>query len=86
MMSEKTSGQGAVERGKGLFSDPALGGSTNEKSCNSCHPGGKGLEHSGQNSAEMVNKCIKGPLAGKALEKDSQEMEDILAYMQSLKK
>ena len=86
MVSEKASGQGSVERGKMLFSDPALGGSTNEKSCNSCHPGGKGLEHSGQNSAAMVNKCIEGPLAGKALEEDFQEMGDILSYMQSLKK
>ena len=69
-----------------LFGDPTLGGSANEKNCNTCHPGGKGLENAGQGSAGMVNKCIEGPLEGKALEEGSQEMADLLAYMQSLKK
>ena len=74
-----------MERGKMLFGDPTLGGSTNQKSCNTCHPGGKGLESLGQDSAGMVNKCIEGPLEGKALEKYSEDMKDLLAYMQSLK-
>ncbi|MCE1273941.1 MAG: cytochrome-c peroxidase, partial [Chlorobiales bacterium] len=34
----------SVEEGMRLFSDPALGGLNNQKSCNSCHPSGKGLE------------------------------------------
>ena len=69
-----------------LFNDALLGGSTNEKSCNSCHPGGQGLEKSGENIAEMVNKCIEGPLAGKALDTESQEMKDLISYIRSLEK
>jgi len=69
-----------------LFNDPALGGSTNDKSCGSCHPDGKGLEKASGNIAEAVNRCIKNPLAGKGLDMDSQEMKDIVAYIKSLKK
>ncbi len=32
-----------VAKGKALFNDPKLGGATSGKSCNSCHPDGKGL-------------------------------------------
>jgi hypothetical protein len=79
------SGQSSIERGKILFNDPKLGGSTNDKSCNSCHPGGKGLEKADV-TPDTVNLCIKKPLAGKPLDNDSQEMKDIIAYIQSLKK
>lgn len=74
-----------MERGKILFNDPALGGSKNDKSCNSCHPNGKGLEK-GEITADSVNLCIERPLAGKSLDVDSQEMKDILTYIRSLKK
>ena len=69
-----------------LFNDASLGGSTNEKSCNSCHPGGQGLEKSGDNVAKMVNQCIKGPLLGKSIDTESQEMKDLISYIISLKK
>ena len=69
-----------------LFTDASLGGSTNEKSCNSCHPGGQGLEKSVDNVAKMVNQCIEGPLAGKAIDTESQEMKDLISYIRSLKK
>ena len=69
-----------------LFNDSSLGGSTNEKSCNACHPGGQGLEKSGDNLGKMINQCIEGPLAGKAIDKDSQEMKDLISYIRSLKK
>src|SRR5574341_671334 len=36
------------ERGKTLFNDPKLGNGTAGKSCNTCHPGGKGLEGVGR--------------------------------------
>ena len=85
------------ERGKVLFNDPKLGGGTSGKSCNSCHPGGKGLEGvakkkewatpGGSHKAleEAVNICITMALKGKDLKKDSKEMKDIVAYLKSLK-
>jgi cytochrome c len=34
--------------------------------------------------AEVVNFCITNPLGGQALAEDSQEMKDLLAYLESL--
>ena len=81
------SGEASVEQGKQLFNDPALGGSTNEKSCGSCHPNGRGLEESGlkTNLAQMINTCIEKPLGGQAIEEDSVEMESLVQYIKSLK-
>lgn len=87
---------GNVEKGKALFNDPKLG--TNNSTCNTCHPDGKGLEKAGakgkkewktpggvQNSLEdAINMCITMALKGKALDKNSQEMNDLVAYIQSL--
>jgi len=47
----------AYERGKVLFNDPATGGSKNEISCNSCHPGGG----STGGEAEIKKKMGHGP-------------------------
>lgn len=77
---------GDVKRGEMLFNDPTLGGSTNDKSCGSCHPGGKGLENASGDIADTVNRCIKNALAGEGLDVYSQEMKDISAYIKSLKK
>lgn len=77
---------GNAERGKTLFEDPALGGSANDKSCNTCHPEGKGLENTGGDIAATVNTCIEKALEGKPLAVDSQEMQDLVAYLDSLKK
>jgi cytochrome c len=89
---------GSVEEGKKLFNDPALGGSTNNMSCNTCHPGGMKLESAGTKKyttfmgkdsttlEEVVNICITSPLKGKALAKDSKEMQDLVAYIKSLGK
>jgi len=63
-----------------------LGGSKNDKSCNTCHPGGKGLEKAGANTESMVQKCIEKALEGNPLAADSQELKDIVAYIKSLKK
>jgi cytochrome c len=88
---------GDAERGKALFNDPKLGGSQTATSCNTCHPNGKGLEGIADkkewtlpagtmNSLEAtVNQCIKGALKGEPLPPDSQEMQDIIAYMRTLK-
>jgi cytochrome c peroxidase len=73
--------------GEKLFNDPALGAADNEKSCNSCHPGGKGLVDAGSNPklAANINRCITGPLDGQALKDNSIEMQSIKMYIQSLK-
>ncbi|MBI4688486.1 MAG: hypothetical protein HY756_12060 [Nitrospirae bacterium] len=85
------------ERGKTLFNDPKLSGGTSGKSCNTCHPGGKGLEAAGDKKEwktpagkhstmeEAVNTCVTMALKGKALDANSQEMKDIIAYIKSLK-
>jgi len=85
------------ERGKTLFNDPKLGNGTAGKSCNSCHPGGKGLEGVGEKmewknpggtfkSLEAaVNVCIEMALKGKALDVKSDQMKDMISYLKSLK-
>ena len=75
-----------VEQGKMLFNDPTLGESMNDKSCSSCHAGGKGLGNVSGNVAETINKCIENALDGKGLDMDSQEMKNIVAYVKSFKK
>jgi cytochrome c len=88
---------GNVEKGKSLFNDPNFGNGTAGKSCNSCHPEGRGLEKSGektefnimgkkQNSLEeAVNFCIENALKGTPIDPEGQDMKDIVAYIKSLK-
>jgi cytochrome c peroxidase len=73
--------------GEKLFNDSALGGTDNAKSCNSCHPGGKGLVDAGSNPklAVIINQCITGPLGGQAIKDNSIEMQSIKLYLKSLK-
>jgi hypothetical protein len=86
MVKEKASAGGNVERGKQLFADTKLGGSKNDKSCNTCHPDGKGLEKAGANLESMIQACIQKALEGKPPAADSQEMKDLVAYIKALKK
>ena len=77
--------QGAsIEKGKALFNDPQLG--TNGKTCNSCHPNGKGLEKSGSKPdlVDTINGCITIPLKGKALDPKLADMESLVLYIKSL--
>ncbi len=86
-----------VEKGKALFNDPKLGGGTAGKSCNSCHPAGKGLENAGDKKefnimgkkqkglVEAVNFCIEMALKGKAIDPKGTDMANIVAYIKSLK-
>ena len=88
---------GDVGRGKVLFNDPKLGGGTSGLSCNSCHSGGKGLEGvslktewftpagAGRTLEDTVNICISAALKGKPLDVKSQQMQDVVAYLKSLK-
>jgi cytochrome c5 len=85
------------DRGKTLFNDPKLGGGTSGKSCNTCHPDGKGLfgvaekkewKNPGgmfKSLAETVNTCIVMALNGKALDVNSDQMKDLISYLRSLK-
>lgn len=79
-------GGASVEKGKELFNDPGLGGSTNDSSCNSCHPDGRGLKNAGdkQNLGSMINACIQRPLKGESLAEGSIELESLKLYIQSL--
>lgn len=85
------------DRGKALFNDTKLGGGTGERSCNTCHPDGKGLLGVGAKKMwktpggefkkleEAVNICITMALKGKALDIKSAQMKDIVSYLKSLK-
>jgi cytochrome c5 len=87
----------AEERGKTLFNDVKLGGGTEGRSCNTCHPDGKGLLGVGDKKdwktpggdfktlEEAVNICIAMALKGKALDVKSDQMKDIVSYLKTLK-
>ncbi len=74
----------SVEKGKALFNDPRLG--TTGKSCNDCHPNGKGAEKAAakKDIEQIVNGCITHSIKGKALAVDSVEMRSLVMYIKSL--
>jgi cytochrome c len=83
------------ERGKALFNDPGFAGGS--KACNSCHLDGRGLEKAADKKEfnimgktqkslqEAVNFCIVNANKGQAIDVDSDQMKDIVAYIKSLK-
>jgi cytochrome c len=77
---------GDVAKGKAMFNDTYLARGTTGKSCNSCHPNGKGLEKAaGMKDLEAtVNRCIAGALKGNPLDATSADMADMVAYIKSL--
>jgi cytochrome c peroxidase len=79
-------GKISAEFGKKLFNSPGLGGSTNGKSCNSCHPGGAKLENAGANKqlTKAINRCITGQMAGKKIDGRNAEMKSLKMYIQQL--
>jgi len=89
---------GDAIKGKVLFNDTNFAGATSGKSCNSCHPDGRGLENAGgkkefrimgkaqKSLEEAVNICIEQAIGGKAIDQASDEMQDIVAYIRLLKK
>jgi hypothetical protein len=76
---------GDTGKGKILFSDTKLGGATAGSSCNSCHPGGKGLEKAAarKDLPNVINACIETALKGKPLSPKSSEMTDLVSYIKS---
>jgi len=89
---------GDVKRGKALFIDPKLSGSSFGVSCNTCHPKGKGLGKSGASEKkkskscaseqksleEKINTCILMANKGQPIDLKSQEMKDLIAYIESV--
>lgn len=90
--------EGDAEKGKALFNDTNFAGATSGNSCNTCHPDGRGLQNAGdkkefrimggtQKSLEdAVNICIEQAIQGTAIDPKSEQMQDIVAYIRSLKK
>ena len=88
---------GDAEKGKALFNDPRLAEGTSGKSCNSCHPDGKGLLNAPgkkrfkimgkkiKSLEDAVNFWIKKGLRGKEMDLKSEEMSNLIAYIKSLK-
>ena len=76
----------SISKGKELFTSKQLG--TNGKSCNLCHPDGKGMEKAAVNDegelGGIINQCIKNALKGKVLDPTSVEMKSIVMYIKSL--
>ena len=87
---------GPEDKGKALFNDPKFAGGS--KACASCHPNGKGLENAADKKEfrimgktqkgleEAVNFCIENASKGKAIDPNSADMKNIVAYIKSLKK
>jgi cytochrome c len=83
--------KGNADKGKALFNDAKFAGG--KKACSTCHPNGKGLanvankkEFKTDNALEkQVNACIVGANKGKAIDPNSAEMVDIIAYIKSIK-
>jgi len=82
------------EKGKALFNDPTFAGG--KIACNSCHPDGQGLEDAAAKKKlmtpagpadsleEAINLCIVNASKGKAIDTDSDQMKDLVAYIRSL--
>jgi cytochrome c peroxidase len=89
--------EGNAVKGKELFNDPKLGNATSGKSCNTCHPDGKGLDKAadreefniggkGQKGLEKaINFCIENAINGEPLDLESEQMKDLVAYIKSLR-
>jgi len=86
---------GDAAKGKSQFNDKTFAGGS--KACNECHANGKGLEKAGEKKEfhimgkmqksleEAVNTCIVGANKGKAIDVKSAQMQDMVAYIKSLK-
>ncbi len=86
---------GNAAKGKLLFNDPKFANGV--RACSECHPDGRGLEEAADKKVfhiggetqkgleEAVNACIVNAAGGEAIAPNSAEMEDIVAYIKSLK-
>ncbi len=74
-------------QGKELFADPKLGGGSLGLSCNSCHPEGDGLGTGSdlEQIKKIVNHCIKKDMNGQGIPPDSNEMNNLISYIVSIR-
>ncbi len=83
---------GDSAKGEALFKSNSLG--KNKKSCNSCHKDGKGIDSKkkafsvlGSKHDSLVsasNFCIKNALNGKPLDENSNDMKNMVSYIEGL--
>ncbi len=77
----------SIEMGKLLFSNDKLG--TSGKSCATCHMDADKLKgaatYDEKDLADIINRCIAGPLKGIKLDSGSAEMKSLVLYLKSLK-
>ena len=80
-------GEGNAERGKVLFNDPQFADGKAGVSCNSCHPDGKNAAKDADDSGvrQIINACIEKALKGKPIDPGSSRMDDLVAYLKSVK-
>jgi len=88
--------QTPADKGKIHFNNPDFAGG--KRSCNSCHPNGKGLEGAGTKSSftkmggqlasleDAVNMCIIYANEGDVLKVLTTEMQEMVSYIKSLGK
>lgn len=86
---------GDAAKGKALFNDKKFAGGS--KACNDCHANGRGMDKAADKKEfkimgktqksleEAVNVCIVDANRGKAIDVKSAQMQDIVAYIKSLK-
>jgi cytochrome c len=79
-------GPPSLESGRQLFTSEKLG--TSGRSCATCHPGGKKLKKAAgydeADLADIINRCIAGPLEGEPLDPGSADMKSLVLYVKSL--
>lgn len=78
----------SLSLGKTLFESTELG--TTGKSCQNCHPQGKGLDMIGDFNDEelkdIINACLRDALGGKMISLESQEMVALHDYVRTFEK
>ncbi len=82
-------GGGDAEKGKALFNDPHFADGKAGISCNACHPDGKkaakGADKDKKELKKIINSCIVNALKGKPIDPVSSQMDDLIAYLESVK-
>lgn len=78
----------SLSLGKSIFDSTQLG--TSGRSCDNCHPQGKGLDKIADfNDLEIkdiINACIRDAQKGQMISLESQEMNALLSYVRTFEK
>lgn len=78
----------SLSLGKTLFESVELG--TKNRSCNSCHANGKGLDMVGDFSdtelKDIINACLRDALGAELISIESQEMNALVSYVRKFQK